>query len=491
MRIGIDIGGTHTDAVAVDLGLNITAFAKTATTPDIVTGFTKVLTILLQNSPSISNIIVGTTYATNAILERKQLCKVGLLRLAGHQPETLPCCFDWPEDLQRALQVTTLTIDGGYECDGSEITPLNICQVEQALKTFLKNGIESLAVVGVFSPLNPKQELLVQDLVGGRLPVTLSHEIGGVGIVERENGAILNAALKKVLKAGFQDIEEAIRSLGLNCPLWITQNNGSMMDFKTALKYPLLTLSAGPTNSFVGGAKLAGLQNAIVVDVGGTSTDVGIVQNGFPRRCLQRSSIGGVTLSEALPEVLSIALGGGSHINSLKIGPHSCGYKLNKQGLSFGGEQFTLTDAALKLGDCRIPNAHPHRVPFSAEHCRQVMGEAAGMMERLIAKIALGETDLPVILIGGGAALFPQFRSPPFAAVANAFGAALAQVSVTVDTVVCLQEREKTLEDLKRNAIDKTVAKGGKNVQIVDQQIIPYHYMPGEMARVIVRASGT
>lgn len=257
-----------------------------------------------------------------------------------------------------------------------------------------------------------------------------------------------------------------------------------------------MTLSAGPTNSFVGGAKLGNLKDAIVVDVGGTSTDVGIVRNGYPRRCLQQSSIGGVALNDALPDVQAIAMGGGSHVTHgdiISIGPKSCSYRLLQDGLAFGGNQLTLTDIALKLGITMIKGSQVENISLSQSSCQQVMEEAKGQVKKLIEKIGIGETDLPVVMIGGGSSLFEMYHNPPFASVANAYGAAMAEVSYTVDTVVCLEKREEMLEKLSNEAINGAISKGAsrERVTIVDQKIIPYHYVPGHKSRVVVTASGS
>lgn len=409
MRIGIDIGGTNTDAVLVDGQDRIIASYKTGTTPDIVTGFQKALEGLPQEN--IRSIIIGTTHATNAILERRGLAKVGVIRLAGHFPDTLPSCMHWPKPLKEAIGAPALTVNGGYNCDGSEITPLDEKEIETGIARLADLGVEALAVVGTFSPLNPWQENEVRQIAAGRLPVTLSHEIAGMGIVERENGAILNAALGKILEQGFNDLKKKAAELGYSCPLFLTQNNGSLFDLETALKFPIRTLSAGPTNSFVGGAKLAGLSNAIVVDIGGTSTDIGIVRHGYPRRCLKQSAIGGVCLSDSLPDVQAIALGGGSHIHLRQtpgIGPQSLSRRLLQEGVCFGGAQLTLTDIALKMGSIHIPGAMPELVDLPLSACSRIIQEGSSAVSQLIEKISLGEKELPVVLIGEGLRCCPS-----------------------------------------------------------------------------------
>ena len=498
-KIGIDIGGTNTDAVLVDEKSDIIASTKTSTTAEIDIGFQKVLSDILQqtNVPtsSVEGIFLGTTHATNAILQQQDLYRVGVIRLAGHMPDSIPSCYAWPQEMKKAIYVDTETVNGGFECQGEPITPLDLKEVEAAIERLIAKGSESLAIIGTFSPLNSEQELAIKNLVKDKIPVSLSHQIGGIGFLERENSTILNAALKKVMATGFKRLEKVLIDLKINCPLWITQNNGSIIDLAHAIEYPVLTISAGPTNSFIGGTKLTQLKDAIVVDIGGTSTDAGVVRKGYPRRCINNSKIGGISLNFSMPDVLSIALGGGSHIaidDDIRIGPVSCSRKTLVEGVSFGGSQLTLTDIALSLGHVKIPGADPQPISKSQE----IMEKALESIHNLIAKVGVDEQNLPVVMIGGGASLLPKlserFLTPHYASVANAYGAALAEISATLDTVVSLVNRQATIERLQAEVIKNAIEKGAdsKNVDIVDMQIIPYHYVPNSMARVIITASG-
>lgn len=508
-RIGIDIGGTHTDAVLIDDQSKIICDVKTLTTENIEEGFQTVLQQLLQqtslNMHQIKGIYLGTTHATNALLQQKDLYRVGVIRLAGHHPISLPAGYSWPEELRKTLGLWQVNVGGGYECDGTLLSPMNPNEIRNAIDQLQALGVESLAVVGVFSPLNAEQELQVkaiaENYTGKEMPISLSHEIGGIGFIERENSTLLNAALKKVMAHGFKQLEAVKQKVGLSCPLWITQNNGSLIDLRQAIAYPVLTISAGPTNSFIGGTKLAGFADALVVDIGGTSTDIGIVKMNYPRRRLNHSQIGGVTLNFSMPDVLSVAMGGGSHVNRSEnkwsIGPLSCGRKILQESQAFGGSQLTLTDVALALGHLNIPKAQVEYVALSHEDALAIMKEMMQRLEQFIEKMkGVDEAHVPVIVIGGGAYLLPdlrnQFTRPNYAHVANAYGAALAEVSATIDTVVTLVNRENTLSHLKEQAVLMAIQKGADphEIQIIDQQIIPYHYVPNQMARVILTVSG-
>lgn len=509
-KIGIDIGGTNTDLVLVDSENAIVAFTKTATTPDVNTGIKTALVQVLKdarvNGEDIAGIFIGTTQIANAIIQRSNLYRVGVIRIAGQHPESIPSCYGWPENLKKSLYVDTVSVNGGYECDGDPITLINPAEIELAIKDLLKKNVESIAVIGVFSSLNPRQELLVKEIAQkvtkGNIPLSLSHQIGGTGFIERENSTILNAALKRVMSEAFQGLISTCLEVGLVSPVWVTENNGSIVDLNHAIEYPILTVSAGPTNSFIGGMRLAKIEDAIIIDVGGTSTDVGIVRGGIPRRCLNNTKIGGININFSMPDVHSIGMGGGSHIeidtDKIQIGPKSSGSRTFSESLSFGGKQLTFTDISLALGHLEIQGAKPQNVLLSHKGCRAVLDLAIKQLYTMIGKIGPEERSMPIIMIGGGASLFPKnmldsrFIIPPYAHVANAYGAALAQISAVVDTVVSLEQRQEVLDRLQQQAIQNAIQKGAdyQTVKIDHIDIIPYHYMPGKIARVIVRATG-
>ncbi len=501
--IGVDIGGTNTDAVLVDENETIIATTKVATTEEINEGFEDAILDLLKKaaiSPAdIEGVFLGTTHATNAILQRQDLFRVGVIRIAGQYPDLLPPGYAWPQELRQKVIACEETISGGFNCDGGILAPLCKNQTQRAIHNLIAKGAESIAIVGVFAPLNGDQEDEVAALVPPQFPVSLSYEIGGIGFIERENSTILNAALKQVMLKGFLQLQKTIQRLQITGVLMVTQNDGSLISLQRAINYPVLTISAGSTNSFIGGSRLAQKEDAIIVDIGGTSTDVGLMLRGFPDRSLNRSMIGGVSLNSAMPDVLSIALGGGSYIRFLgdapQIGPESVGKDLTQKALCFGGDTLTLTDAAVTMETLPIPNVI---VSLTRTQSSAIFCTVKNCIEALVNQLQLKETQLPVIFVGGGAGLLPQsflnkqIIIPQYFNVANAYGAALSEISGTVDTVVSLQNREKVLLRLYEEAKQKAIDQGAQaeTLRLVDQQILPYSYVPNQMARVIVRYSG-
>lgn len=511
--IGIDIGGTHTDGVLLDSQGRNHAWGKTTTTASLEKGVKTMIEQLLKQphlSPaSIQRVTIGTTHATNAILEGKELLKVGLLRLLDGKPRFPSPGFGWPLTLKANVIAACETCEGGYECDGRKSSGFNLSKIRCAIQQLMEKGVEAISVVGAFSPLNGQQEqevgLLIQELAGENFPFSLSHQIGGVGFIERENATLLNSALKKVIAKGFAHLEEVMHQLGINAPLWLTQNNGSLLSLEEAIHFPIKTIGAGPTNSFIGAARLCGLQEAIVVDMGGTSTDIGIVEGGYARSSLQAAAIGEIPLHFAMPDMISLALGGGSHVHfkddrTFRIGPQSVARHLQSQARSFGGSTLTLTDMGVATGCLQVEGACSENIGLSFTQADGIVKEVCRQIYQSIVRLRGRRHDFPVILVGGGASLlhslFHDFKlngwMPKEATVANAFGAGLAEISSVVDVVVSMKEQEKILTQLKDQAKKQTVAKGAdpKQVRIASVSILPFAYTADSLAKVVITASG-
>ena len=158
MFIGVDVGGTNTDAVLMD-GVKLLAKSKLSTTPDVTEGIVAALTEVLAQRPfdgTVDGVMVGTTHFTNALLERRQLTPTAVIRLSLPATTLLPPLVDWPSDLKHAIGGFTYMVAGGHEFDGREISPLDFNELKHIVNDVRKEGIESIAVTGVFSPVNPK-----------------------------------------------------------------------------------------------------------------------------------------------------------------------------------------------------------------------------------------------------------------------------------------------------------------------------------------------
>src|SRR5689334_6479028 len=310
MRIGVDVGGTNTDAVLMD-GADVVGWTKTPTTPDvgqgIVTALQQVLHQTHAEKSQITAVMIGTTHFTNAVVERRRLLEVAAIRLGLPATEALPPLVDWPKDLADVLGNHVYLVHGGHEFDGREISPLDEDELKQVAADIRAKGLKSIAISSVFAPVNAE-------------------------MLERENATIMNASLRGLAQQVARSFREALAELDLEVPFYISQNDGTLMTADYAERYPVLTFASGPTNSMRGAAFLSGLQDAMVVDVGGTTSDVGMLVHGFPREASVAVDIGGVRTNFRMPDVLSFGLGGGSLVRqangSVRIGPDSVGYEL-------------------------------------------------------------------------------------------------------------------------------------------------------------------
>jgi N-methylhydantoinase A/oxoprolinase/acetone carboxylase beta subunit len=510
--IGIDIGGTHTDGVLLNAQGKSLAYGKTTTTFPLHEGVKIMIAHLLKQTgaapDSIKNVIMGTTHATNAILEGKNLLKVGLLRLMIGQPRFPSPGFNWPSLLKDNVIGAYETCEGGYECDGRSSSKFHLQEVKDAVERLLEKGCEAISVVGTFSPLNGQQEQeaarIIQELAGTEFPISLSHQIGGIGLIERENAALLNSALKKVILEGFVCMKQALEQMNIHAQLWLTENNGSLLSLDEAIHFPIKTIGAGPTNSFIGASKLCGIQEAIVVDMGGTSTDIGIVEGGYARSSLQAAAIGGISLHFSMPDMISLAIGGGSHVQfqgaSFQVGPQSVARQLKNLSKVFGGPTLTLTDVGVAFGSLEIEGGNKENIGLSNWEAQAIIKKACQQIYQSILRLRGKKHDMPVILVGGGAALMkPLIQDfglngwmPAEAAVANAYGAGLAEISSVVDKVVSLKEREKVLNELKEQAKRQAIVKGAdqNQIRIAGVTILPFAYTSDALAKVVITASG-
>jgi N-methylhydantoinase A/oxoprolinase/acetone carboxylase beta subunit len=510
LRLGVDVGGTNTDAVVIDENTNLLASYKSPTTQDVTSGIRNALDGLVKSHPEIDlgairYAMLGTTHCTNAILERRNLNKVGIIRIGAPATLAIRPFVGWPADLREAIGAYSTIVEGGHEYDGREIRPLDTAAVKETAESF-RDKVNSVAVVSVFSPVDPAHEQRSADIVRevlGDVPVTLSHEIGSIGLLERENASILNAAVINAAHVAARGFEQALKGHGIDAQLFFSQNDGTLMALEYAIRYPILTVASGPANSIRGAAFLSGLQDTIVVDVGGTSTDVGILVNGFPRESSIAVDIGGVRTNFRMPDIISIALGGGTRVHrngDLRIGPDSVGYRITDESLVFGGSTLTLTDIAVAAERARIGNTDSVST-LEQSLVTDVSDRIRAMCEDTIDRMKTSAEPMPVVLVGGGSVIIPQslegaseISRPPHFDVANAIGAAIAQCSGEIERIFSLDEysREQALEMARQMATDEAIRAGAapETVEIVDVHEVPLAYLPGNATRIRVRAAG-
>ena len=504
-RIGIDVGGTNTDAVLLEDD-GVAAAVKTPTTPDVTTGITRALAALVAQAPGAREahaVMIGTTHFTNAVVQRRDLGRVAAVRIGLPSGASLPPFVDWPEDLAELVRAEVVMLEGGHEFDGRPLVPFDVRGMRAAARRIREAGITSVAVAAVFSPLNPACEEEAASVLRDACPdvaVTLSHRLGRIGLLERENAALLNACLIELARKTTRAFTEALRASGIAAPLYLTQNDGTVMLAEVAEAYPVYSFASGPTNSMRGAAFLSKRDEALVVDVGGTTTDIGSLRHGFPREANSVVEIGGVRTLFRMPDLLSLGLGGGTRVarEPLAIGPTSVGYRLTEQALVFGGDVLTVTDVAvaaglIDLGDRARVASLPRALVDAA------LGRIRGMIEEGVDRMKTDAGLVPLIAVGGGSFLVParlagvsEVLNVPHQAVANAVGAAIAQVSGEVDQIFQDLTRDEAIARARRAAEDKAVAAGADRatVNVVEVEDLPLAYLPGNSLRTRVRVVG-
>jgi N-methylhydantoinase A/oxoprolinase/acetone carboxylase beta subunit len=396
-------------------------------------------------------------------------------------------------------------VHGGHEFDGRLISAIDEQEIREVAKDIRKKGIQAVAISSVFSPVNPEHEQRAAEILSDELPdasTSLSHEIGRIGLLERENAAIMNACLGELARAIVTAFQEALAEMEIRAPFYLSQNDGTLMSAEFAKEYPVFTFASGPTNSMRGAAFLTGAREAMVVDLGGTTSDVGMLIRGFPREASVAVEIGGVRTNFRMPDTYSFGLGGGSIITTepLTIGPQSVGYELITKGLVFGGSTLTTTDVAVAgdladIGDGEAVRSLGRRL------IEDVLERIQAMVDEAVDRMKTSAEPIPVILVGGGTILVSrkvagasEMIRPEHHSVANAIGAAIAQVGGETDRVFSLasMSRDEALAQAREEAAQKALAAGAEEhtIEVVEVEEVPLSYLPSNAVRIRVKAVG-
>ncbi|KAM0334518.1 hypothetical protein ACHAQA_001547 [Verticillium albo-atrum] len=534
--VGVDVGGTNTDSVLLDLSQAGTSAVvsshKSPTTTDVTEGVEATLTTLLskpissgaasQSPPdpaSISALAIGTTHFLNAIIQRDAalLSRVAVIRLGsyGFVKGALPFA-DWPKSLRGIIEGYSVIVPGGVNIDGRLIAPLDEASLRDQARKIHGLGLQNVVIVGMGSPMDTAhhQESQARDILLSELEnldakyakatnVVLSHTVAGSGLLARENASVLNASILTFARRTVYSFIRAMRRVGLQCPLYLTSNAGHLLPFSEAVNFPIRIFSSGATNSMRGAAFLAreelaamqGDKGCVVVDVGGTTTDVGaLLPNGYPRLSKTYTELAGVKINLDMPSVESIGLGGGSIVRevdtkttptTVTVGPDSVGHRLTSEALCFGGSVPTATDVAISSSPDALSIGDPSLIKLDSAVVASAADRMKLMLESLIDRIKLSPEDSTVVLVGGGAILCPRslkgvsriVRSE-HAGVANAIGAALAKIYGTAEAMVDADDLTAGIARVMEKAVANAEAKGGvsRDVTVLMEEVewVPY-----------------
>jgi len=324
LRLGIDTGGTFTDAVLVDDNKNIVNAEKSLTTRfDLSLGIGDVVAKLPPAAlAEVSMVSLSTTLTTNSVVE--DLGAPVCVLLPGYSPEQVK--QSGMLEILPAQMVVTLA--GGYDAVGREHQPLDEAGARVAIEK-LQDQVSAFAISSMFGTRNSSHEnrlkKLVTELTG--MPVICGHELASsLGAPRRALTAALNARMVPPIKELITSVQKILARHEIDAPLMLVKGDGSLASLANAIEKPIGTVLSGPAASVIGACQLSGLDNAIVADMGGTTTDIAIVSNGQPQLSADGASIGDWQPMVEAVRVNSIGLGGDSEVRfgghkGLSVGP--------------------------------------------------------------------------------------------------------------------------------------------------------------------------
>lgn len=344
MILGIDMGGTHIDGVIIDKGRVIKTIKNPRDHSDLFNTIWTAVQDLIESvdKHDISRIHLSTTVSTNAIVEKKT-AKVGILLQSG---PGMAYGFEnnWDD----------LTFVSGYvDHRGEMVKDIDKQEVQKAMYAFVQDDVEALAVVSKFSVRNPSHEIVIKDLMDDNFsPITMGHTMSGkLNFPRRVHTSYLNAAISKNFQEFAENIEKSLDDAGVEAPIYVLKADGGTMDLETAKRKPVETILSGPAASYMGMSALVDQnKDGILLDIGGTTTDIFFVVDGVPLfEPLGITIDNHKTLVRSIYS-LSMGLGGDSQValkdNEFIVGPRRMG-----EPVALGGTVPTPTDAMIVLGE--------------------------------------------------------------------------------------------------------------------------------------------
>ncbi len=375
-RLGVDVGGTFTDLLLFDVESGAFWRHKTPSTPHdssegILTGVTAICDKAGVDAREIEYFLHGTTVATNAMLEGKG-ARVGLITTTGYRhimqiarsyvPGGLAAWIIWPKPRPLAALEDTVTVGGRIDAAGNEVRPLDEDSVRTALATLKAQGVEAITVSLINAYVNGDHEkrigAMARDMIQD-IPVSLSHEVlPEMQEYERTLTTVANAAVRPVVGRYVASLRDKLAAAGMAGKLSLLRSDGGLMSAQKAEEHPVNILMSGPAGGVTGAlwvARAAGLKNILTLDVGGTSTDVALIENLEPRR-VRTTEVGHLSVRTSSLDVKTVGAGGGSIAyvpeltKALRVGPQSAGAVPGPVAYGKGGELPTVTDANVVLG---------------------------------------------------------------------------------------------------------------------------------------------
>ena len=448
LRLGLDLGETHAESVVLDDSDRVLARARTLLGESVERSLPVALDAVSAEEAvdprRIIRAVLGSAAALEAIEQRRGLRHVAVLRIGWPLTLAIPPLATWPAGLRDAVSAGEAVVGGGAEYDGRTVLPLD----EEAVARFLATvagAAECVAVTSLFSPIAPEHELMAAEIVrrelGGSVRVSLSHDIGTMGLLERENANVLNAALFGVAERLLETLRETLEQRSVDAELFFAQGDGTVMTQEHCLRFPVHMLGSGPASGIRGGAWLSGAVDGVTFDVAAGGATVGMLVNGRPHERPAPADLAGIRTNLQLPEIITLSLGGGA---------------IDERALT----------AALEIAA---------RVQPVATYV--VLGHGAA------------STELAERLSRGGEAIVPGNGE-----VARAVGLVIAPAGGRADRI-CVNDtsaRATTLEAARAEALARAIHAGADpdGVRIVEVEEVPLTNLLDPPIRIGVRAAG-
>ena len=375
-RLGVDVGGTFTDLLLFDQGSGGFWRHKTPSTPHdssvgILIGVEAICAAAAIDPADIEFFLHGTTVATNAVLEGKG-ARVGLVTTEGYRqimqiarsfvPGGLAGWIVWPKPEPLARLEDTVEIRGRMDAQGNEVRPTDDADIRAALTTLKAQRIEALTVSLINAYLNGAHERRVAELAAEimpEVPLSLSHIVlPEMQEYERTLTTVANASVRPVMRNYVRNLREKLRGGGMAGSISLLRSDGGLMSSEKAEEHPVSLLMSGPAGGVTGAlwvGRSAGIRNILTLDVGGTSTDVALIENLDPRR-VRTTEVGHLSVRASSLDVKTVGAGGGSIAyvpdltGALRVGPRSAGAVPGPVAYGKGGTEPTVTDANVVLG---------------------------------------------------------------------------------------------------------------------------------------------
>ena len=375
-RLGVDVGGTFTDLLLFDDQTGQSHKTKVPSTPDdpsraVVNGTKDICEIADISPDQIEYFLHGTTVATNAVLEGKG-ARVGLIVTEGYRqilqiarsyvPGGLAAWIVWPKPEPMASLEDTIEVSGRMDAFGNEIRPIDEAQVRKALKKLKKQDIEAITICLMNSYVNGAHETRIAEIaqeIFPKLTISISHQVlPEMMEYERALTTTANASVRPVVGKYVRNLENDLRDMGMNGQLNLLRSDGGLMSAAKSQTDPVNLLMSGPAGGVTGAlwiAKSAGFDNILTLDVGGTSTDVALIEDSEPR-LVRDTAVGHLKVRASSLDIKTVGAGGGSiaHVpeltGALRVGPESAGAVPGPACYSKGGDLPTVTDANVVLG---------------------------------------------------------------------------------------------------------------------------------------------